>query len=104
MTVMAYSTNPDPAWDTVWFTCEQVKEWNWMYWCSEEYDALHDEGMITMDQSSRADIYIQMQKLMDDDAHSVWISYPTNFYAVKNTIVPSMLPTGDFKSYRFYSK
>src|SRR6185503_21319008 len=27
------TTNPDPYWLTVWFTCDQVLQYNWMYWC-----------------------------------------------------------------------
>ena len=104
MTLMAYSTNPDPAWVTVWFTCEQVKEWNWMYWCSEEYDQLHDAGMLEMDQDARADIYVQMQQLMDEDAHSVWIAHPTTFFVAKKDIEPVMMETAEFLPWRFTSK
>lgn len=104
LTVMSYATNPDPAWVTVWFTCEQVKEWNWMYWCDEDYDRLHDEGMLEMDESKRGDIYVEMQQIMDEAAHSVWISYPTNFYASKTDIDPVMMATGDIIPWRFKSK
>jgi len=85
-------------------TCEQVKEWNWMYWCNEEYDRLHDEGMREMDQEAREGIYIEMQKLMDEAAHSVWISHPTSFFVAKNTISPSVMATGEFIPWRFTSK
>ncbi len=104
MAVMAYSTNPDPAWVSVWFTCEQVKEWNWMYWCDEEYDRLHEEGMLEMDVTQRADIYVQMQKLMDEAAHSVWLTYPTAFFVAKTDIDPVMMATAEFIPWRFKSK
>jgi peptide/nickel transport system substrate-binding protein len=104
MAVMAYATNPDPAWDTVWFTCEQVVEWNWMYWCNEEYDRLHDEGMLEVDPDKRAEIYIRMQELMDEAAHSVWISYPTSYFAAKAGLEPSILPSTDYIPWRFKSE
>jgi peptide/nickel transport system substrate-binding protein len=101
LAVMAYATNPDPAWVTVWFTCAQVQEWNWMYWCSEEYDQLHEQGMTEMDQDERGEIYIRMQQLMDEAAHSVWVAYPTNFWVAKAGLVPSVTPGGYFIPWRF---
>lgn len=104
LTLMAYATNPDPAWVTVWFTCVQVQEWNWMYWCDEEYDRLHDAGMVEVDPAKRAEIYVQMQQLMDEAAHSVWIAHPTVFFAAKKTIAPVVMATGEFIPWRFTSK
>ncbi len=104
LTLMAYATNPDPAWVTVWFTCAQVEEWNWMYWCNEEYDRLHDEGMREMDPEARAEIYVEMQQLMDEAAHSAWIAHPTSFFVAKRTISPVVMATGEFIPWRFTSK
>ena len=44
-----FTTQPDPSWSTVWFTCAQVKQWNWGEWCSPLYErpnnaALRDVG------------------------------------------------------------
>jgi len=101
MAVMGYSTYPDPAWDTMWFTCQQVQEWNWMYWCNEEYDRLHEQGMVEMDQEKRAEIYVEMQKIMDEAAHSVWISYPTMFYVSRAGIQASIQPGGTYLPWDF---
>ncbi len=81
LTIMAYSTYPDPSFDTQWFTCVQVVEWNWMYWCNEAYDKLNDDGMKELDPEKRKEIYIQAQQLMDEDAIAVWLYFPTNYYA-----------------------
>jgi peptide/nickel transport system substrate-binding protein len=104
LAIMQYATNPDPAWVTVWFTCAQVEEWNWMYWCDEEYDRLHNEGMVEIDPVKRAEIYVQMQKIMDEAAHSVWIAYPTVFFVAKNTITPVVMATGEYIPWRFKSR
>jgi peptide/nickel transport system substrate-binding protein len=104
LAIMAYATYPDPAWDTMWFTCAQVQEWNWMYWCSEEFDRLHEEGMRELDPDKRRDIYIQMQELMDEDAIAVWTAYPTNFWVGRTGLVPSIQPSGSYIPWRFTSE
>ena len=39
-----FTSNPDPSWSTVWFTCDQVNVWNWMSWCNKEYSRLDKEA------------------------------------------------------------
>jgi peptide/nickel transport system substrate-binding protein len=89
-----YSMEPDPAWVTMWFTCDQIGTWNWMRWCSTEYDNLHKEGLVTLDDRARADIYIQMQKLWDEACHSIFITHGLSTYANKPTIKPAVTPHG----------
>jgi len=95
LTLMSYSTYPDPSFDTQWFTCVQVVEWNWMYWCNAEYDKLNDEGMKVMDPQKRQEIYLQAQKLMDQDAIAVWLYYPTNYYASRSTLEANYIDSGN---------
>ncbi|MFC2031466.1 ABC transporter substrate-binding protein [Chloroflexota bacterium] len=89
-----YSMNPDPAWATMWFTCDQVTVWNSQSWCSEEYDELHAKGLVTLDDEERAQIYIDMQKLWEDEVQSVWITHGVQSYAHSLDIVPSTSPHG----------
>ena len=42
---IGFTTNPDPSWSTVWFTCDQIDVWNWMSWCNEEYSRLDKEAV-----------------------------------------------------------
>lgn len=70
-----YSSLPDPAWYTMWFTKDQIGVWNWMRWDSPEYDNLHEEALSTMDLEQRYPIYIKMQELWDEAAHTVWITH-----------------------------
>lgn len=104
LTYIGYVTNPDPSWSTVWFTCEQVDEWNWMYWCSEEYDRLHAEALNELDADKRAEMYIQMQKIWDEAAHTVWIGYDTFYYVARVGLEPSIMPHGRFVAWNFRSK
>jgi peptide/nickel transport system substrate-binding protein len=88
------TTNPDPYWQTVWFTCDQVLQWNWMYWCSEEFDDLNKQATIELDPEKRAELYIQIQQLWDEAAHTVWTVHPSANFAVRKGIVPALAPNG----------
>ena len=92
--VASYSMQPDPAWATMWFTCAQVGKWNAMTWCSEEYDALHEEGLVTLDPEKRDEIYIEMQQLWDDAAHTIWVTNGARVFGYSNTISPATTPNG----------
>jgi peptide/nickel transport system substrate-binding protein len=104
LTLVGYGTTPDPSWSTVWFTCDQVVEWNWMYWCNERYDELHQAAMRELDVAKRSAMYIEMQQLMDQDAIAVWIAYPTMHYVSSSNIVASITPHGRFLGWNFTTK
>ncbi len=92
-----YSMEPDPSWATMWFTQEQIGVWNWMRWASPEYDALHKQGLVTIDAAKREEIYIQMQKLWDEACHSVFITHGSMTYAYVPGIVPATTPHGNIQ-------
>lgn len=104
LVAMNYSAMPDPAWFTMWFTCDQVGVWNWMRWCNKRYDELHKLGIKTLDPAEREKIYIEMQQLWDADVISVWITNQPLAYVSKASIQPAMYPGGlcpmlrDFKA------
>jgi len=89
-----YSSNPDPAWYTMWFVCDQVGVWNWQRWCSPEFDALHREGLVTTDLARREEIYIEMQEIFDEAAQAVWITHDVQAFAYSPDIQPATTPDG----------
>lgn len=89
-----YETQPDPSWSMVWFTCDQIDEWNWMYWCNEEFDRLQAASLKEPDEAKRNEAYIEMQKIWDEAAHTVWLSWPTKHFAYKNGLAPAITPHG----------
>lgn len=91
---MNYSMQPDPCWATMWFVCEQVNVWNWMRWCSPEFDELHKKGLTTTDDAEREQIYIRMQQLWDEACHSIFITHGSMDFAHKPTIKPAVTPHG----------
>jgi len=96
-----FSMYPDPAWATMWFTCDQVGVWNWMRWCSPEYDALNKKGITTLDPAERAKIYIRMQQLLDESCSMIWTTHGVNAFAWSPKVMPAMTPNGQQQLWNF---
>ena len=96
-----YSMEPDPSWATVWFTTPQVGIWNWMRWSNAEYDELHQKGLTTLDDAEREKIYVRMQQLFDEAAHTIWITHGNLVFVHKPSINVAMTPHGVIQPYSF---
>jgi peptide/nickel transport system substrate-binding protein len=94
LAIGGYSMQNDPAWATMWFTCDQIGVWNAYSWCSEEYDALHREALVTLDPDKRHELYVEMQKLWDEAAHTVWVTHGVRVYGYNPEIAPATTPNG----------
>lgn len=88
------TTNPDPSWTTVWFTCDQVLQYNWMYWCDEKYSQLHNDAVTELDPAKRTELYIEMQKIMDKAIPVAWVAHPTKYFAARTGLEPVITPNG----------
>jgi peptide/nickel transport system substrate-binding protein len=88
-------TYADPSQELQWFTCSQVDVWNYMNWCSEDYDRLFAEATATLDTDSRSQKYVEMQQLWDEAIHTVWVAHGALVFASRNDVVtPSISPSG----------
>jgi peptide/nickel transport system substrate-binding protein len=90
----SFSTRSDPSWSTVWWTCDQVGQWNSSELCSEEFDALHYAALAEPDQTKREEMYVELQQVWDEAASFVWVAYRTNTFAYRNGLVPALSPDG----------
>jgi peptide/nickel transport system substrate-binding protein len=88
------SVVPDPAWSTQWFTCAQVDLWNWMRWCSKDFDNLHQQGLTTIDPAQREPIYNQMQQLWDAAVISVFVTDTPQVFVSQKNVKPVIYPGG----------
>jgi peptide/nickel transport system substrate-binding protein len=95
----SFSNQADPSWATVWFTGDQVGEWNFMSWSNKEFDRLNKAAMVEMDSERRSDMYVQMQKIMDEEAVAAWVMYRTLHYAHAPELEPSLI-TPRYGKYR----
>lgn len=88
------TASPDPHWQMVWFSCEQVGQYNWMYWCDKDFDQANFEAATTLDPARRSAAYIRAQKLWDADANVVWLLRPIASYAWRADLKPLQRPDG----------
>lgn len=92
----------DPGYWFEWFTCEQVGQWNFWKWCSPEFDELKDLAAVTMEPEERADIYVRMQQLMDEDVGAIWITNGASVQAVKPDVQPYFL--AQYAQYPYFKR
>jgi len=85
----------DPSQELVWFTCDQIDVWNYMFWCDEQYSDLYNEAAIELDDNARGALYVKMQEIMDAAAHTVWVAHTTIFVAYRSDrLQPVISPSG----------
>lgn len=88
----SFSAILDPGYWFAWFTCDQVGQWNYWEWCNEAYDELFREAALESDRDERAEMYIEMQRLMDEDISTVWITNGANVHVYRtDEVQPSFL-------------
>lgn len=76
----SFSAIIDPGYWFEWFTCDQMGQWNYWGWCNEEYDRLKDEAARTVDPEERADLYVQMQQIIDEEVPAIWVTNGASLY------------------------
>ena len=89
-----FSTAPEPAWTTMWFTCDEVGTWNWERVCNPEFDKLHDQAMREFDPEKRHESYVRMQDMMEESGSYRFITHEITGIVYRDTIVPALLPDG----------
>lgn len=73
MSMLAYGTLPDGDYTLQYFTTGQY--WNCMKWTNKQFDDLYEKSTSEMDPTARAQLLVQMQKVMDDDVAIVMVGY-----------------------------
>ena len=78
----------DPFEATRWFGCEEVgpKGWNMSKWCSKEFDEIRKKALVTPDEKEQVSLYVQMQKIMDEEVPAAWIHNGLTAIAYKANI------------------
>ncbi|MFC2030082.1 ABC transporter substrate-binding protein [Chloroflexota bacterium] len=59
---------------------------NWSHYVNEEVDALIDEGLYTVDEDERADIYREVGRIVGDDAPAIFVGDGLDHFAYQNNI------------------
>jgi peptide/nickel transport system substrate-binding protein len=88
----SFSAVLDPGYWFEWFSCDQIGRWNYWHWCNEEYDALKDEAARTAEPDERAERYVRMQQLIDEDVPAIWVTNGASIYVHRaGELEPSFL-------------
>jgi len=98
----SYSAIPDPGYWFEWFTCDQVGKWNVWKWCNAEYDQIKDKAGLIMDREERAQLYIKLQQMMDEDITCVWLTNGASPHVYRDNIKPVYLTM--FSQYHYWEE
>lgn len=94
LTLNFYLGKNDPAFQTSWFTTQQIGQWNWQRWSNPEFDKLDREAAATNDPVVRAEKYIRAQQLMEESVAFIWITHGRFVMGTAAGITPAVLPAG----------
>lgn len=78
----------DPYEAALWWTCKEAAPagWNMSKWCSKEFDQLMEKAKVSLNENEQIDLYIQMQKVMDEEVPAIWIHNGLTAIAYKKEI------------------
>ncbi|MCC5968540.1 MAG: peptide ABC transporter substrate-binding protein [Pararhodobacter sp.] len=94
LTLKRFSMTPDPYYATAWFVSEQIGDWNWEQFSSEEFDQLHDEALSETDPARRDEMYRRMQDLMEESGGYRFLTHGVTANLFADSIVPATRPDG----------
>jgi len=87
------SSSPDPTAFMAFWTCAAIPqaENNWQgnnneRWCNSEYDALLEQVKTELDEQKRAEIFIQMNDLLVEDAAAIPLVWRASALGVNKTL------------------
>ena len=84
----------DPYYALVWFTSQQLGQWNWERFSNEEFDHLNDLALATTDQIERSRMYHRMQDLMEESGCYRFITNGVMPQIIRKSIKPAFSPDG----------
>ncbi len=97
----SFSAVLDPGYWFEWFSCDQIGAWNYWHWCNEEFGVLKDEAARTAEPDERAERYVRMQQLIDQDVAAIWVTHGASIYVHRaGAIDPAFLAM--YAQYRYW--
>jgi peptide/nickel transport system substrate-binding protein len=102
MFIIRFNGKLDPNFLSQWFTETQIGVWNWQRWAEPQFDELLAQAAIEMDEAKRGELMIEAQKMMEESAAFVWLTYDVNLIARRDWLQPALMPSGiDWQLHRF---
>jgi peptide/nickel transport system substrate-binding protein len=84
----------DPYYSLVWFISEQMGQWNWERFSSEEFDHLNGLALATTDEAERGRMYRRMQDIMEESGCYRFITNGVMPQIIRNSVKPVFSPDG----------
>lgn len=104
LVINRFSMVPDPYYATQWFTCDQVGIWNWERFCNKRFDKLNREAVAVSDPHKRAQMYWEMQDIMEQSGAYRFLTNEGSPIMYRDTeMKPAVRPDGR-PLYRFFDK
>jgi peptide/nickel transport system substrate-binding protein len=97
-----FSMTPDPYYATQWFTCDQVGKWNWERFCNERFDELNRKAAAETDTDKRAQMYQEMQALMEESGAYRFITHEATPIMYRTTKVEAATRPDGHPLHRFF--
>ncbi|MER8917346.1 ABC transporter substrate-binding protein [Mesorhizobium sp. M0761] len=85
LSVMYFTSLPDPHYATSWFLKDQVGVWNWQRFRSDRYDELSARGATITDVNERAKVYEEMEDLLEASGAFRFLTYGGNPVMYRST-------------------
>ena len=98
---LSFAGLPDPYWSMVWFTSDQLNQWNFQSFSDPSFDALQRQTSQTTDDAARQAGYVEMQRQWDAAANTVWLAWPQVLFAGRTGLVPSLRVDGRMLAWNF---
>ena len=92
MFLARWYVDPEPAIHTMWYIPEQVGEWNWERWSSEEFGRLHQRALTSMNPEERQPIYERMQDLMEESGAYLFLTNGVFPVVHRSDVAPAVKP------------
>ncbi|MER9643192.1 ABC transporter substrate-binding protein [Mesorhizobium sp. M0239] len=91
LSLMSFSSLPDPHYATSFFVQNQVGVWNWERFRSERFDELSAKGVTINDPNERGNVYQEMQDLMEESGAYRFLTHGGNpvMYRTTRTQAPT---------------
>ncbi|ADQ15470.1 ABC transporter substrate-binding protein [Halanaerobium hydrogeniformans] len=88
MHIQDWGPTLDPDRWTKWWHSEHVGSWNFKNFTDPDYDRLVEEAVLELDQEKRHQLYVEQQKILDEEVSAVWISHGAHLQASQDHIKP----------------
>lgn len=90
--IQFYTSTIDPNYIMQWFAGES---WNPSQWRNQEFTNLIKAGVSEIDPQKRNQIYVDAQKLTDQDCWAIWLTHGTQFWITQTNVnMGSIYPNG----------